>query len=377
MFPASATPAINTATYLLVLLTNRIISKTSPGSSFSELLEKFPEETEKIIEGMGEVLQQQVEKGIVQHSIVHKLAHTFFMHATPSQKVDMANHLAETVLQMLHSRAGATVGIGCVAYGTPKDRKRFVKSLKGYISKICMEPDGHMVMMSLWDLVDDTVLLRESVLKELVKGFEELLPDRYAQRVLLYLLAPESARYFPADVLTVLKADVPAGAAKKDPIKRRQELFPQLVPQLTDFCAEHPELVFVPGGADVMFEVLSKTGGTAAITNALGSHVAAVKWSDLEDEDEAKVGYTGIKRLMGAEDAAGENAGLASALASALKGNAVAYALDGGGYVVALLLQHSEASKILKGEVTKGKASLQGADESTGCKVLLNVLKKK
>jgi len=354
-----------------------VLVKTSMQAELAELLEQQPDEAEKVLDGMGEVLQAQVEKGIMQHSIVHKLANVFFTHGSASQKVDMSNHLAEVVIQMLHSRPGALVGLGCVAYGTPKDRKRLVKSMKGYVSKICMEPDGHMLMMSMWDMVDDTVLLREAVLKELCKCFEEILPDRSAQRVLLYLLAPDQARYFPADVVACLKADVPEGASKKDPTKRREELIPHIVPQLMKFCEEHPELLFVPGGPDIMFEVAAKVEDAKGMMEAAATHLAQTNWTELEDEEERKFGYTGAKRLMAAVTVSGESAGFVGALAKALKGKAVQYAVGGGGFLVAALMQHDEAKKALKPELTKGKAQFKGADESTGCQVVVKVLSAK
>lgn len=44
----------------------------------------------------------------------------------------------------------------CLWHGTPKDRKEIVKSFKGRVDKICQEEYGHMVLMALFDCVDDT-----------------------------------------------------------------------------------------------------------------------------------------------------------------------------------------------------------------------------
>ena len=39
-----------------------------------------------------------------------------------------------------------------------------VKSFKSYVKKICMEENGHVVMMALFDTVDDTVLVRKIII---------------------------------------------------------------------------------------------------------------------------------------------------------------------------------------------------------------------
>lgn len=39
-----------------------------------------------------------------------------------------------------------------------------VKSLKGVVCKVCREENGHVVMMGLFDCVDDTVLIKKALL---------------------------------------------------------------------------------------------------------------------------------------------------------------------------------------------------------------------
>lgn len=45
-----------------------------------------------------------------------------------------------------------------------QDRKVIIKSLKGLVCKVCQEENGYLVMMALFDCVDDTVLLRKAIL---------------------------------------------------------------------------------------------------------------------------------------------------------------------------------------------------------------------
>lgn len=39
-----------------------------------------------------------------------------------------------------------------------------VKSFKPFVKKICIEEDGHVVMMAVFDTVDDTVLVKKMLL---------------------------------------------------------------------------------------------------------------------------------------------------------------------------------------------------------------------
>ena len=45
-----------------------------------------------------------------------------------------------------------------------------VKSFKSYVKKICMEENGHVVMMGVFDTVDDTVLVRKAIISVSGRG---------------------------------------------------------------------------------------------------------------------------------------------------------------------------------------------------------------
>lgn len=39
-----------------------------------------------------------------------------------------------------------------------------IKSLKGHVAKICREETGHMLLLAIFDAVDDTVLVQKVIL---------------------------------------------------------------------------------------------------------------------------------------------------------------------------------------------------------------------
>ena len=45
-----------------------------------------------------------------------------------------------------------------------QDRKIIIKSFKSLVCKICKEENGHIVLMAIFDSVDDTVLVRKAIL---------------------------------------------------------------------------------------------------------------------------------------------------------------------------------------------------------------------
>ena len=105
-----------------------------------------------------------------------------------------------------------------------QDRKAVLKSFKTYVAKICKEENGHLVMMAVFDCVDDTVFVKKVILSEILANLEDLCGDPFARRVLLYLLAPRSPTHFSPQFISVLSAGDENAHSKKDQNLRWEEL---------------------------------------------------------------------------------------------------------------------------------------------------------
>ena len=76
----------------------------------------------------------------------------------------MIESLREYIPSFLHTRDGTRVAMHCIWSGSAKDRKTSVKSLKTHVAKVCMEEQGHLLLLSIFDSVDDTVLVQKVIL---------------------------------------------------------------------------------------------------------------------------------------------------------------------------------------------------------------------
>lgn len=277
-----------------------------------DLINAEPTKKNAILQHMTLSLQPILEKGIVDHSIVHRAILEYFSIASPSLMDDVIQNLAGPLLvRMIHTKDGAKVGLTCVLRGSTKERKKIVKALKGHVCKVAREEFGHVVLLAILDVVDDTTLVAKCIIKELLKELKTQILDKYGRRVYLHLLAPGVPRYFPPDTLAALrqsqfsgtaqdtqpsfeeakhtsaeaaddtvqgpsagkeKADdemqdadedgkdkkALRGGSKKDPAIRRKELLLDsgLAKGLTETCIEHAgEFLRSPLGTDVIYEV--------------------------------------------------------------------------------------------------------------------------
>ncbi|XP_073145377.1 pumilio homolog 24 [Henckelia pumila] len=276
-----------------------------------------------VLRHMTSVLQPILEKGIIDHSIVHKALMEYLSIADKSSAADIIQQLsALDLVRMIHTKDGARLGILCIKHGSAKERKKIIKGFKGHIDKIARDKFGSMVLVSIFSIVDDTKLVSKTIIRELEGNLKELLLHQDGRRPLLQLLHPNSTQYFSPDYLTSLGLSIPSlsnkgelhgseavaddgnnedaniplnEGGKKDSFKRRQELLVDsgLAEKLIDACHEMAgELLRSKSRNDVIYEVI--TGGADGILHpnlneklgSLHESIASVAAQPKQDEPE-------------------------------------------------------------------------------------------
>lgn len=222
----------------------------------------------KMIENLKETLMKIIDKPVIRHSIIHHLVLEFFKSADANSKSEMIRALGGSLVEMVHTKDGARVAMQCIWHGTAKDRKTIIKSFKTYVAKIAREEHGHMVLLSIFDCVDDTKLVEGIIIAELLKEPLELLMDAHGHRVLAYLVAPRDARIFHPQVAAILKEGDSSSTSKKDPEVRKQELHKMSASGIAQAIANNIEELLTCGGptAIALYVILTSMSTSEAAT---------------------------------------------------------------------------------------------------------------
>ncbi|BAT77096.1 hypothetical protein LR48_Vigan01g302900 [Vigna angularis] len=314
-------------------------------SRLLDVMSKLKLQKGSVLRHMTSVIQPILEKGIVDHSILHRVLLEYFSIADKSSVTDIIQQLSSPlIVRMIGTRDGAKIGTLCVKYGNAKERKKIIKGLKGHVDKTAYHQYGCMVLVCILSVVDDTKLITKVIIRELQSVLKELVLDKNGRRPLLQLLHPNSSRYFSPDDLATLSLSIPslslkdqseagsltettkvslgeneseedmavdevnkdkisvddsdlAESGKKDPLVRRQELLIKsgLADSLLDVCIESVgELLRSNFGKEILYEVA--TGGSDGIMrptlddkinslhNAVASLAAMPKPADSQEE---------------------------------------------------------------------------------------------
>ncbi|MCJ8742680.1 hypothetical protein PDJAM_G00084990 [Pangasius djambal] len=216
------------------------VCKSSVCPTIDKVLENNPDKVESIMEEMKQILTPMAQKeAVIKHSLVHKVFLDFFLHAPDKQRTEMIESIRESVVYMAHTHDGARVAMHCLWHGTAKDRKVIVKTMKTYMAKFAMGEYGHLVLLAAFDCIDDTKLVKQAVISELVSSLEEVISNKHGKKVLLYLLSPRDPAHLLPEIVQLLEKGDGNAHSKKDMAVRRRELLEAVSPPLLQYLCEN------------------------------------------------------------------------------------------------------------------------------------------
>ncbi|XP_023145225.1 pumilio homolog 3 [Amphiprion ocellaris] len=216
------------------------ICKSLVCNTIDKVLEANPDKANNILDEMKQILTPMAQKEqVIKHSLVHKVFLDFFLFAPDKQRTEMIESIRESVVYMAHTHDGARVAMHCLWHGTAKDRKIIIKTMKTYMVKFATGEFGHLVLLAMFDCVDDTKLVKQAVLSEILASLDEVIGNKYGKKVLLYLLSPRDPAHLLPEIIKVLEKGDGNAHSKKDAAIRRKELLEVVSPPLLEYLHDN------------------------------------------------------------------------------------------------------------------------------------------
>ncbi|KAI4882721.1 hypothetical protein NFI96_028531 [Prochilodus magdalenae] len=239
------------------------VFKSTVCPTLEKVLESSPEKLESITDEMKQILTPMAQKeAVIKHSLVHKVFLDFFIHAPAKQRTEMIESIRESVVYMAHTHDGARVAMHCLWHGTSKDRKVIVKTMKTYMAQFAMGEYAHLVLLAAFDCIDDTKLVKQAVISELLSSLSEVISNKHGKKVLLYLLSPRDPAHLLPEIIQVLEKGDGNAHSKKDAVVRRQELLEAVSPPLLKYLCENARSMVMDKASCVLVsDILGSTVG--------------------------------------------------------------------------------------------------------------------
>ena len=242
---------------------------------------------ETTISFVKDIISKGITKGFFGYKYFQDLLVEYLDIAEVSDIRDILPSIVDHSIHLISTKNGTRVVTICSNYATPKDRKRIMRSFKGYTKSSLVHQDAYLAILRLIQVTDDTVSINKSILNELItepkddaddkkdvsSPLLELALDETASKLFLLLLVKDDAtrmKYFnsyersvlfPTKQPTVKESggqELPT--SKKDNELRRKELLKYLFKQLVELCSDTEnvkQLVSSIPGSRVLKEVYS------------------------------------------------------------------------------------------------------------------------
>uniref|UniRef100_A0A1A8JT12 Pumilio homolog 3 n=1 Tax=Nothobranchius kuhntae TaxID=321403 RepID=A0A1A8JT12_NOTKU len=216
------------------------VCRSSELNTLEKVVKANPDKRESIMDEMKQILVPMAQKEqVLKHSLVHKVFLDYFLFAPDKLRSEMIESIREAVVYMAHTHDGARVAMNCLWHGTAKDRKVIIKTMKTYMMKFATGEFGHLVLLAIFDCVDDTKLVRQTVLSEILSSLDEVIGNKYGKKVLLYLLSPRDPAHLLPEIIKLMEQGDGNPTSKKDAATRRQELLEAVSPALLQYLCDH------------------------------------------------------------------------------------------------------------------------------------------
>ncbi|KAM7223527.1 Armadillo-type fold [Rhypophila decipiens] len=270
-------------------------------ADLNKILAEEPSKRATALKYCFDMVNGLIQKKLTGFTMLHDAMLQYFLNLKPGS--DELKEFTETIKEdeggdllknMAFTKSGARLVCLLLAHGNAKDRKQIIKTFKDTFQLMSGDPNGHMIILAAYDLIDDTVLTSKTIFPELIgkgDGNEAgnlvfLANDLNARTTILYLFEGRSKSLFPtshANDLAILDEihEIRKTTSKKEPEIRRKELVAAISSQLLAVVAASPnDLVSTSFGCQFAAEVLLSTVGDksaalAAIASTAGGDPSA------------------------------------------------------------------------------------------------------
>ena len=250
-------------------------------ADLKELLAESPQKKKPIMRSLLDLINSLVQKKTTGFTILHDAMLQYYLNlqqgseeAAEFIELLKSDEQGDLLKNLAFTKSGAHLVCLAFAYSSAKDRKLLLRPYKGTIQMMAYDRYAHQVLLTAYDVVDDTVLTPKAIFPELLGKTPEgehqqqelltALNDINARIPLLYLFGGRSKAILPTDDLKLLDEihQIRKTTSKKDPETRRKELLSHIsAPLLALIRDRSKELISTIYGCQFTAEVLLNAQG--------------------------------------------------------------------------------------------------------------------
>jgi hypothetical protein len=343
-------------------------------------VEVLGESKEKMRKHYLETAKKCIDKELLGFEMIQKLLKEAVSEFSDDQAFneELLGMAADGLPHLLSSRDGVHVVVKLLGLASAKQKKSFIKELKGKFAEMAKNSVTSIVILRILECVDDTVLVGKSVLSELIGSDystgKDLLLDATGRIPFLFAmegLEMKSGRYYFQPDRQLLQA-CPCPTALKEKQTRVSEISSKLVPSVLKIVKTNiSEFVQSDSGKDVVLSLVRALAGDMEQNLLIEETMACM--SEVEQLEQPMVTcINGILRenMDGAANACWSNIVIRVQSPAPLAD----LALGLGSFILMNLLKDETIGSSVRGALLAVKPQIQAGDGNKGTEIILKEL---
>ncbi|PKS06517.1 hypothetical protein jhhlp_007265 [Lomentospora prolificans] len=267
-----------------------------PTGDLSKILEEHPAKRGPIMKYLWDMINSLVQKKMTGFTMLHDAMFQYFRNVTPGSndyneffELVKGDEEGDLLKNMAFTKNGAHLVCLLFANGTAKDRKQLLKSYKDTLLMMSGDPYAHLVILTAYDVIDDTKMTSKAIFSELFGETDEQAAESMmaaasnsnARATILYLFEGPAKSVFPGllqEDLEILNEvhEIRKTTSKKDADVRTKELVAAMSPQLlAGVRAAAETLVHDSFGCQLLAEIMfCAVGDKTAALESIAANAA-------------------------------------------------------------------------------------------------------
>ncbi|KAK0167031.1 hypothetical protein PV327_004480 [Microctonus hyperodae] len=213
-------------------------------------------------------LLRVLNKNLMGSALIQAVLVEYLTLCSEEDRSELIVMLRNSIVELSKTKDGAKVAMLCIWHGTPKDRKLSLKAIKDNVQDLATSEHGHLILMAMFDSIDDTVLMKKILIPELLSSLNGLILSEYGKKVILYLVARRDTQHFHPDFIALLQEGDGNAVSKKSAEIREKELLQAVIDSFLESITTETSVWLANGSIAMVTLAILKAGHGEKLTDA-------------------------------------------------------------------------------------------------------------
>ncbi|KAH7714475.1 CPL protein, partial [Aphelenchoides avenae] len=207
----------------------------------NDITEILPGERAKVVNNLRYALEHVISRYYsprLKLSLTQRLMLKYLRHCDDDERARAIRLLVPNIFHLLWTEHGVEVAIECIWRAQKDDVEKVLSAFRRQVLRVSEDKFACKALCAVFDSVDDTALVNEYILKEVVKKLPRMVMTK-RNKVLQYLVHPRNELFFDSAFVRLMAQGDSITSSDRPRSERYAELFDYVKDPLCTYLADN------------------------------------------------------------------------------------------------------------------------------------------